>query len=65
MKAESLFSVLLLIITSVLSDRINIVAISESKPWISTENFTHMIQKSFLYSKCCNVYLSGNISKFK
>ncbi|KAL0099595.1 hypothetical protein PUN28_019782 [Cardiocondyla obscurior] len=34
---------------------------SKVESWISTENFTTMVRKSFLYSKCCNIFLSESI----
>ncbi|XP_072753051.1 uncharacterized protein [Anoplolepis gracilipes] len=60
MKANSIFSILLLIITSVLAGKENIMKISQES-WISTENFTTLITKSFLYFTCCNIFLSESI----
>lgn len=59
MKVKSMFSVLSLIVIPVLTDKRNIMKNSEMESWISTENFTTIIQKSFVYSKCCNIFLSG------
>ncbi|KYN30997.1 Glutamate receptor U1 [Trachymyrmex septentrionalis] len=61
MKVNSMFGVLLLIIIPVLTDKRNIMKNSKMESWISTENFTTMIKKSFLYSKCCNIFLSESI----
>ncbi|EGI62879.1 Glutamate receptor delta-1 subunit [Acromyrmex echinatior] len=60
MKVNSMFGVLLLIIIPVLTDKINIMKNSKMESWISTENFTTIIKKSFLYSKCCNIFLNDN-----
>lgn len=60
MKVNLMFGILSLIVTSVLTDKRNIMKNSKVESWISTENFTTMIKKSFLYSKCCNIYLSGS-----
>lgn len=61
MKVNLMFDILSLIIISqsVLAGKENIMKISQMESWISTENFTMMIKKSFLYSTCCNIFLSG------
>lgn len=61
MKVNSIFDILSLIIISqsVLASKENIRKISQVESWMSTENFTMMIKKSFLYSTCCNIFLSG------
>ncbi|KYN07606.1 Glutamate receptor [Cyphomyrmex costatus] len=61
MKMHSVFGVLLLIIIPVLTDKINIMKNSKMESWISTENFTTIIKKSFFYAKCCNIFLSESI----
>ncbi|XP_070170936.1 uncharacterized protein [Polyergus mexicanus] len=63
MKVNSIFDILSLIIISqsVLASKENIIKISQVDSWISTENFTMMIKKSFLYSTCCNIFLSESI----
>ncbi|XP_071554063.1 probable glutamate receptor isoform X1 [Temnothorax nylanderi] len=61
MKVSSMFGVLSLIVIPVLTDKRNIMKNSKAESWISTENFTTMVKKSFLYSKCCNVFLSESI----
>ncbi|KAG5344118.1 GLRK protein, partial [Acromyrmex charruanus] len=61
MKVNSMFEILLLIIIPVLTDKMNIMKNSKMESWISTENFTTIIKKSFLYSKCCNIFLSESI----
>ncbi|TGZ53616.1 Glutamate receptor delta-1 subunit, partial [Temnothorax longispinosus] len=57
-RMSSMFGVLSLIVIPVLTDKRNIMKTSKAESWISTENFTTMVKKSFLYSKCCNVFLS-------
>lgn len=59
MKVNSMFGVLSLIVIPVLTDKNNIIKNSKVESWISTENFTTVIKKSFVYSKCCNIFLSG------
>lgn len=55
-----MFGVLSLIVIPVLTEKRNILKNSKMDSWISTENFTTMVKKSFLYSKCCNIFLSGS-----
>ncbi|XP_029673643.1 glutamate receptor 3.4-like [Formica exsecta] len=63
MKVNSIFDILSLIIISqsVLASKENIRKISQVESWMSTENFTMMIKKSFFYSTCCNIFLSESI----
>ncbi|XP_011692735.1 PREDICTED: uncharacterized protein LOC105452883 [Wasmannia auropunctata] len=61
MKVNSILGVLSLIIIPVLTDKRNIMKNFKVESWISTENFTTMVKKSFLYSKCCNIFLSDSI----
>lgn len=59
MKVNSMFGIFLLMIISVLAGKENIMKIPQKESWISTKNFTTMIKKSFPYSVCCNIFLSG------
>ncbi|XP_039307423.1 uncharacterized protein LOC105199957 isoform X2 [Solenopsis invicta] len=61
MKVNSMFGVLSLIVMPVLTDKKNIMKNFTVESWISRENFTTMVKKSFLYSKCCNIFLSEPI----
>ncbi|KAL6427163.1 hypothetical protein ACFW04_008664 [Cataglyphis niger] len=62
MKVNLMFNILSLIISqSVLADKENIMKISQVESWISMENFTMLIKKSFLYDTCCNIFLSESI----
>lgn len=63
MKVNLMFGILSLIVISVLTDKRDIMKNSKVESWISTENFTTMIKKSFLYSTCCNIYLSGSYAR--
>ncbi|XP_020286613.1 uncharacterized protein LOC109856099 [Pseudomyrmex gracilis] len=60
MKINLVVGIAFLIIKIILAGR-EIMIPSNAKSWISTENFTTIIHKSFLYSKCCNIYLSDSI----
>ncbi|XP_029167016.1 uncharacterized protein LOC114937640 [Nylanderia fulva] len=60
MKINSVFGILL-IITSVLAGKKNIIKTSQMESWISTGNFTTLIKRSFFYSTCCNIFLSESI----
>ncbi|XP_067211264.1 uncharacterized protein [Linepithema humile] len=57
MKVNSIFGILSLIITPLLAGKEHIM-MANVNSWISTENFTTIIKKTFLYSQCCNIYLS-------
>ncbi|XP_032687038.1 glutamate receptor ionotropic, delta-1 [Odontomachus brunneus] len=61
MKANSIFVISLLVIGQILASKENIMTTARVKSWISPGNFTTIIQKSFRYSKCCNIYLSESI----
>ncbi|XP_011874933.1 PREDICTED: probable glutamate receptor isoform X2 [Vollenhovia emeryi] len=61
MKVNLMFGVLSLIVIPVLTDRKNIMKKPQAESWISTENFTTLVKKSFLYSKCCNIFLSESV----
>jgi len=64
MKVNSiLINILSFIVIPVLTDKRNIMKNSKIESWISTENFTTMVKKSFLYSKCCNIFLSGSYAR--
>ncbi|KAL6266726.1 hypothetical protein P5V15_003562 [Pogonomyrmex californicus] len=54
--------ILLLIVIPALTDKNNIMKNSKIKSWISTENFTTIVKKSFVYSTCCNIFLSESIN---
>jgi len=58
MRRIAMFGILSLIVIAASADRKAFVY-PEAKTWITTENFTTMISKSFVYSRCCNIYLSG------
>ncbi|EZA56100.1 hypothetical protein DMN91_010215 [Ooceraea biroi] len=60
MRTESIFGILSLIVISASAGRENMMLL-ESGTWITEENFTTMIAKSFLYARCLNIYLSEPI----
>ncbi|XP_019697387.1 uncharacterized protein LOC105183987 [Harpegnathos saltator] len=61
MRADSVFGISLLVIGQVLAGKEHIMTIARMESWISPGDFTTMIDKSFRYSKCCNIYLSKAI----
>jgi len=58
MKKTSIFGILSFTVITALASR-KALMFPEAGTWITMENFTTMISKSFVFSKCCNIYLSG------